>query len=84
MRRPLILAALLALASSAQAQTWRTFEDQRGSTTFTPEGVYQTFPDSRGGGSITYGPGGYTAQTFGDALGGSTTFVSPGSRQRGW
>jgi hypothetical protein len=51
--------------------------------TFAPNGgVYQTFTDSRGDGSITWGPGGYAARTLGDSRGGSVTFVSPGSPNR--
>jgi hypothetical protein len=57
--------------SLTEAQTWRTFEDRRGSTTFAPDGVYQTFTDS-----LTFGPHGYP---------GSTAFISPGQwPNRGW
>ena len=79
--RLLLAVALAAVAGGAQAETWRTFDDGRGgSITFSAEGVYQTFTDS-----LTLGPNGYSAQTYGDSLGGSTTFIGPGSRRdRGW
>ena len=44
--------------------------------TYAPNGAYQTF--GNGGSSMTYGPNGYSAQTFYGPGGSSMTYVIPG------